>query len=96
MSAVARSFWTLEPLAPIQFLAELRDVVLEHSHARLPKWRFQLAPDLAVQIQPKPAERRDRFYLFDCLALQGDGIDLAAFLPGGYRRSCPGRPPPDV
>jgi hypothetical protein len=25
-----------------------------------------------IQIQPRPAERRDRFYLFRCIAIQGE------------------------
>jgi hypothetical protein len=49
------------PIRPSPLLAGLRDMVLAQRHDRCPKWRFRLAPDLVVQIQPKPAERRDQF-----------------------------------
>ena len=52
MSKLAATFWTPEPLAPIEFLAGLRDIVLERSHTRLPKWRFRLAPDWPSRSNP--------------------------------------------
>jgi hypothetical protein len=42
-------------ITPIPWLRELRDAVLERSHKRMPKWKFRLAPDLVVQIQPQTA-----------------------------------------
>ncbi len=42
-------------IPPIKFLAELREEVLQHSHKRMPKWKFRLAPDLIFQLQPRPA-----------------------------------------
>jgi hypothetical protein len=43
-----------ETIPPIPFLAELREEVLKHSLKRMPKWKFRFAPDLIVQLQPKP------------------------------------------
>lgn len=77
-------YWNRDLLSPIPFLAGLRDIVLERSHTRCPKWRFRLAPDLAMQIQPRPGERRDRFALFKCTVIQGE--DLAAADLDHHRR----------
>lgn len=44
----------IETIPPIPFLAELREEVLKHSLKRMPKWKFRLAPDVIVQLQPKP------------------------------------------
>jgi hypothetical protein len=41
------------PIKPAPMLAELRQIVLTRSEKRSPKWKFQLAPDLVVQIQGK-------------------------------------------
>ena len=79
MALLPKTFWAHEPLKPAPFLAGLRDVVLERSHTRLPKWHFRFAPDLVIEIQPKPGERRDKFLIFDCLALQGPDISKDAF-----------------
>ena len=43
-----------ETIPPITFLAELREEVLKHSLKRMPKWKFRFAPDIVVQLQPKP------------------------------------------
>jgi hypothetical protein len=40
--------------APIIFLRDLREECLAHSEKRMPKWKFRLAPDLVMQLQPKP------------------------------------------
>ena len=32
------------------------------------------APHLVVQIQPRPGERRDRFHLFECIAIQNENV----------------------
>lgn len=68
VTALDPSFWHVERVAPIGLFRELREFVLERSHTRLPKWRFRVADDLVMYVQPKPAERRDRFYAFDCCA----------------------------
>jgi hypothetical protein len=44
----------LETIPAIPFLIELREEVLNHSLKRMPKWKFRLAPDLIMQLQPKP------------------------------------------
>ena len=37
-----------------QSLIDLRDQVLKRSQKRMPKWKFRIAPDVVVQLQPKP------------------------------------------
>ena len=44
----------IETLPPIRFLAELREEVLKRSLKRMPKWKFRIASDLVLQLQPKP------------------------------------------
>jgi len=92
MSKLPLGFWAREPVAPIPFLAGLREIVLDRSDRRCPKWRFRFAPDLAIQIQPRPvhmispaAKARgfvQRVILFECLAVQGDDLSAAVFQPG--------------
>jgi hypothetical protein len=55
MAHIDRSFWKLYSIEPIPTLAHLRDRVLAHSSTRYPKWKFRLASDLVLQLQPKPA-----------------------------------------
>jgi len=43
-----------EIIPSIPFLAELREEVLKHSLKRMPKWKFRFAPDIIVQLQPRP------------------------------------------
>jgi hypothetical protein len=43
-----------ESIPAIPFLAELREEVLKHSPKRIPKWKFRVAPDIVMQLQPKP------------------------------------------
>lgn len=46
------------PQPMVTTLADLRSVVLEHNPNRRPKWRFRLAPDLIVQLQPSNKQAR--------------------------------------
>jgi Family of unknown function (DUF6011) len=74
-------------IAPITFLAELREAVLTRSHSRMPKWRFRLAPDLVLQIQPKPTMllsalalelgSRQRLVQFDGRAVMAEAANAA-------------------
>jgi hypothetical protein len=85
MSRLPTSFWDAQEIPPIALLHELGDFVLEHSEKRLPKWKFKLADDLAVQIQPQLTRRYA--LLFECSALQLDGVSAKFFtdsklLPG--------------
>jgi Family of unknown function (DUF6011) len=61
-------------LEPVPLLVYLRDVVLRNRHDRCPKWLFCLAPDLVLQLQPRPGERRDDWCLFLGTAIQGNQI----------------------
>ncbi len=74
---------------PSPLLTALRRTVLAARDDRCPKWRFRLAPDLVVQIQPRPGERRDRFYLFNCIAIQGEQITKEHFGSKNARRHLP-------
>jgi hypothetical protein len=44
----------VETIPAVAFLAEMREEVLKHSLKRMPKWKFRLAQDLIMQLQPKP------------------------------------------
>ena len=46
--------YEVETIPSVPFLAELREEVLNHSLKRMPKWKFRLAQDLIMQLQPKP------------------------------------------
>jgi len=46
--------WEPVPLAPVPVLATLREMVLERSEKRMPKWGFRLDSDLVLQLQPRP------------------------------------------
>jgi hypothetical protein len=71
--------WEPVIMAPVGTLKTLRDTVLAISANRCPKWRFRLAPDLVVQIQPFPGNLRGRLCLFRCLVVQGEGITKEHF-----------------
>ena len=59
------NFWAATSMPPVPTLARLRNMVLERSEQRSPKWKFPLAPDLVLQIQPKLTTALLRF---ECLA----------------------------
>jgi hypothetical protein len=83
-------------IPPIPFLAELREEVLKHSLKRMPKWKFRFAPDIVVQLQPKPTirlsaaaiGRKPKYQYFVGSAVMMDGVTGEALkqLP---RRPCP-------
>ena len=51
-----REIWTtLHPITASTFLRDLREECLAHSELRMPKWKFRIARDLIVQVQPKAA-----------------------------------------
>jgi hypothetical protein len=62
-------------MAPVPTLAVLREAVLARSEKRSPKWKFRLAPDLVVEIQPKPVIVRNpqKLLLFKCAAVLCEG-----------------------
>jgi hypothetical protein len=41
-------------IKPISWMAGVRKAALANSEKRMPKWKLRLAPDLIVQLQPKP------------------------------------------
>jgi hypothetical protein len=70
-------FWKAVPIKPAPALAALRDLVLERSETRSPKWKFRLAPDLVLQIQPKLTTA---LLKFKCRSVRCEGADLTVLL----------------
>jgi hypothetical protein len=67
-------------------LANLRAFVLSHSEKRSPKWKFEVASDLVMSIQPKMlAEGVERF---ECRALMGETVTLEMLSAPGRARCC--------
>lgn len=87
-----------ETIPSIPFLAELREEVLKHSLKRMPKWKFRFAPDIVVQLQPKPTVLpseaamargiKPKFHLFEGTAVMAEGVTANA-LKRLSRRPCP-------
>jgi hypothetical protein len=88
----------LETFPPIPFLADLREEVLQHSLKRMPKWRFRLAPDLVLQLQPKPTlllsdaamarGYKPKLHHFQGLAMMSEGSIARGALERLPRRPC--------
>ena len=79
MTNLPPDFWQPILIQPIPALAALREMVLARSTKRMPKWKFRLADDVVVQIQPRPQNPH-----FKCLAMIRDGAD-ANLLTRGKR-----------
>jgi hypothetical protein len=77
MKHLPLDFWQPIPIQPIPTLAALRDMVLARSTKRMPKWKFRLADDMVVQIQPRPTMPH-----FKCLAIIRDDADASLLTPG--------------
>ena len=75
MSGLSQDFWKSVPI-PSPALAALRDLELERSEQRPPKWKFRLASDLVLQIQPKLTTA---LLKFECCGIC-EGADLAVLL----------------
>jgi hypothetical protein len=71
--------WAPVILEPVLTLVALRDTVLAIRPDRCPKWRFRLAEDLVLQLQPRPENLDHDEYLFVGTVLQGQGITKAHF-----------------
>jgi hypothetical protein len=74
----AQSFWVAQDIPAIPLLRELNDWVIKQNEKRLPKWKFRLADDLAVQIHSRLT--RAHAMLFECVALQADSLSVKLFL----------------
>jgi Family of unknown function (DUF6011) len=72
-----QSFWSGQSVPPIPLLRQFDTWVIEHNEKRLRKWKFQFAPDLAVQIHPQLTRAYD--LLFKCTALQLEGVTAKFF-----------------
>lgn len=88
----------VEPIPSIHFLTELREEVLKHSLKRMPKWKFRLASDLVLQLQPKPTVLlseaatarglKPKLQHFEGVAVKTEGVTGAVF------KQLPPRPSP--
>jgi hypothetical protein len=78
MSTRPQDFWSPVSIKPAPALAELHKMVFERSEKRSPKWKFRLAPNLVLQIQPKLTRRA--LLKFECRAIRCEGADLAVLL----------------
>ncbi|MFZ4808094.1 MAG: hypothetical protein ACOYLQ_12615 [Hyphomicrobiaceae bacterium] len=63
------------PIRPLQSLATVRDAVLSPNPERLPIWRFRLASDLAVELQPQRGP-----ILFKGRAIEASAVSEIHFL----------------
>jgi uncharacterized protein DUF6011 len=87
-----------ETIPSLPFLAELREEVLKHSLKRMPKWKFRFAPDIVVQLQPKPTMLpsevamargiKPKFHLFEGIAVMAEGVTVAS-LKNPLVKPCP-------
>jgi hypothetical protein len=54
MNTDTANWWDPRPIAASTFLRDTREEVLNRSEKRMPKWKFRIAPDFVIQLQPKP------------------------------------------
>src|SRR3954452_13662400 len=73
-------FFAAVPMAGIPALAALRNVVLERTTKRMPKWQFRIADDVTIQIQPKPVIKKLRGSHGDCGGFECEAVQD----PGDY------------
>jgi Family of unknown function (DUF6011) len=71
-------FWGKARIAPISLLAELANYIIAQNEKRLPKWKFRLAANLAVQVHPQLTRKYAR--LFKCAAVETVGVSAKHFL----------------
>jgi hypothetical protein len=71
--------WDPRPIAASTFLRDLREECLTRSEKRMPKWKFRVAPDFIIQLQPKatylPSARQIESGV-RCQVLRFDGVAL--------------------
>jgi Family of unknown function (DUF6011) len=76
---VQARLWASVIIAPVPTLVALRDTVLAIRPDRCPKWRFRLAEEVVLQLQPQPEQRHHDEYLLVGTVIQGPGITRAHF-----------------
>jgi hypothetical protein len=74
---LSREFWNEQTIQPVPLLEQLNSWVIKQNEKRLPKWKFRLASDLAVQIHSRLT--RQYALLFECSALQMEGVTAKFF-----------------
>jgi hypothetical protein len=59
----------------VSFLSDLRTEVLNHSDKRMPKWKFRIAPDVVMELQPSASlvSRGTKVRIFNGFALMAEG-----------------------
>jgi hypothetical protein len=75
-------YWENVLIEPVSTLAKLRDLVLSINAKRCPKWRFRLADDIVLQLQPRPDQGpydRHVGHRFTGRVLRGPDITKAHF-----------------
>jgi hypothetical protein len=74
-------------VSPNSFLDDLRTEVLNHSDMRMPRWKFRLAPDLVMDLQPSSrlVSRGAKRQMFNGFALMAEGADKAMLLSAKAR-----------
>jgi hypothetical protein len=74
------SFWSQFEISAMPMLSALRQAVLARSTKRMPKWKFRVAPDVVLQIQPQPDTQAEEFATaYDCRAMIQEGADGGLF-----------------
>jgi hypothetical protein len=68
------AIWLPQPIASMSLLAALREAVLVRSTKRMPKWKFRVASDVVIQIQPRTDKREESLATFDCHAMMRPAI----------------------
>ena len=71
------ALWSAATMPPIPFLQSLYDAVLAHSESRMPKWKFRLASDLLLEMQPK-LTRTGRLFHWRALRCEAADAKLLA------------------
>jgi hypothetical protein len=75
---VAQLLWAAQDIPAVPLLEQLNIWVIKQNEKRLPKWKFRLAGDFAVQIHPRLTRVHE--LLFECVALQADNLSVKLFL----------------
>jgi hypothetical protein len=82
-SRTLQLLWDPQDIPSIPLFAQLYGWVVEQNEKRLPKWKFRIADDLAVQIHPRITRAHE--LLFECIALQAPGVTAKMLIERDHR-----------